>query len=146
MNGGTMKIGFDDIAPPVDLWTLSPTSEEPPQSSDTVRFAVWLMRTRGDPYWNPDLPKTDQGMPAWQAEMVRLIDVYQRSGSMDDARRAAIHHAKLMHRRLLDLGYPVSVEMDAAAFVWWMTHRKAWLVTSTVAGTVPFTHTCVGNT
>ena len=75
-----MKIGFDDIALPVDLWTLSPTSEEPPQSSDTVRFAVWLIKTRGDPYWNPDLPKTDQDMPAWQVEMVRLIDVYQHSG------------------------------------------------------------------
>ncbi|OCB03093.1 hypothetical protein BBC27_09595 [Acidithiobacillus ferrivorans] len=113
-----------------ELWTPPPASEEPPLPSDTLRFAAWLMKSRGDPYWNPDLSKIDQGMPAWQAEMVRLIDVYQRSGGMDDARRAAIHHAKLMHRRLLDLGYPVSVEMDVAAFTWWMTHRKAWSVKS----------------
>ena len=111
-----------------ELWPPPPTGEEAPPPSDTVRFAVWLMKTRGDPYWNPDLPKTDQDMLEWQDEMARLIDVHQRSGSMDDARRAAIHHAKLMHRRLLDLGYPVSAEMDVAAFVWWMTHRKAWLV------------------
>ena len=87
-----------------DLWTPPPAGKEPPPPADTDRFAVWLMRTRGDPYWNPDLPKTDQGMPAWQVEMVRLIDVYQRAKALEDARRAAIHHAKLMHRRLLGDG------------------------------------------
>ena len=112
----------------INLWAPPPAGEEAPPPSDTERFAVWLMRSRGDPYWNPDLPETDQDMPEWQNEMARLTDVYQRSGSMDDARRAAIHHAKLMHRRLLDLGYPVRAEMDVAAFIWWMTHREAWLV------------------
>ena len=108
-----------------ELWSHPPAGEEAPPPSDTVRFAVWLMRTLGDPCWNPDLPKTDQGVPEWQDEMARLIDAHQHTGSMDDARRAAIHHAKLMHRYLLDLGYPISAEMDVAAFVWWMAHRKA---------------------
>ena len=48
--------------------------------------------------------------------------------------RAAIHHAKLMHRHLLDLGYPVSAERDMETFVWWMAHREGWLKkTSAVA-------------
>ena len=79
-----------------DLWSPPPPGTPAPPSSDTERFAVWLIRTRGDPEWNPD--RADHAMPAWRDEMTRLISVYQRSRAMDDARRAAIHHAKLMHR------------------------------------------------
>ena len=66
-------------------------------------------------------------MPAWRDEMTRLISVYRRSRAMDDTRRAAIHHAKLMHRHLLDLGYPAGAERDMETFTWWMAHRKAWM-------------------
>ena len=79
-----------------DLWTPPPAGEEPPPPDDTERFAVWLMRTRGDPEWNPD--RADHAMPAWRDEMTRLISVYQRSRAMDGASRAAIQHVELMHR------------------------------------------------
>ena len=115
-----------------DLWSPPPPGTPAPPSSDTERFAVWLIRTRGDPEWNPD--RADHAMPAWRDEMTRLISVYQRSRAMDDARRAAIHHAKLMHRHLLDLGYPVSAERDMETFVWWMAHREGWLNKFAVSG------------
>ena len=73
-------------------------------------------------------------MPAWRDEMTHLVSVYQNSGAMDDARRAAIHHAKLMHRHLLDLGYGTSAERDVETFVWWMTHREGWLNKFQVSG------------
>ena len=115
-----------------DIWSPPPSGTPAPPSADTERFAVWLIRTRGDPEWNPD--RADHTMPTWRDEMTRLISVYQRSRAMDDARRAAIHHAKLMHRHLLDLGYPVSAERDMETFVWWMAHREGWLTkTSAVA-------------
>lgn len=105
----------------LDIWSPPPGTPAP-SPDDTDRFAVWLMRSLGDPEWNPD--RTDRSMQDWQEEMVRLISVYRASRMMDDARRAGIHHAKLMHRHLLDLGYPASAELDIQTFVWWMKHRK----------------------
>ena len=106
------------------LWS-PPPPDEPTLSPDDPLFAVWLMRTRGDPTWNPD--RTDHTIGDWWDEMGRLITVYQRSRRMDDARRAAIHHAKIMHRHMLDLSYGASVGRDVETFIWWMAHREGWL-------------------
>ena len=113
-----------------DMWsTPPPGSIVPPSGSED--YTVWLIRMHGDPEWNPD--RENHAMTDWRDEMIRLISVYQRSRAMDDARCAAIHHAKLMHRHLLDLGYPASAGRDVKTFLWWMTHREGWLLTETSA-------------
>lgn len=121
-----MTMDADDLPPDIDLWTRPLESETPPPAKDTDLHAAWMMRTVGDPAWNPD-HDTGHTVEDFQAEMARLIAVYQRTGATADARAAAAHHAKLMYRRLLDLGYPVNPRMGVAAFRWWMTHCKAWL-------------------
>ncbi len=115
-----------------DLWSPPPMEAVAPRP-DAADFAIWLVRSLGDPAWNPDRA-SDQAMEDWQAEMARLISIFQRTRATSDARRAAIHHAKLMHRHLLNLGYPTSAERDVKTFIWWMAHREAWLnETSVVA-------------
>jgi hypothetical protein len=113
-----------------DMWSpLPPGAVVPPPGSED--YTVWLIRMYGDPEWNPD--RADHAMTDWRDEMIRLIASYQRSRGINDARCAAIHHAKLMHRHLLDLGYPASAERDVETFLWWMTRREAWWNESSAA-------------
>ena len=123
-----MTMNADDLPPDIELWTRPLESETPPPPRDTDLYAAWLIRTIGDLAWNPDQDHdTGHTVEDFQAEMARLIAAYQRTGATADARAAAVHHAKLMHRRLLDLGYPVNATMGVAAFRWWMEHCKGWL-------------------
>ncbi len=92
--------------------------------------AVIVFECFSDPAWDPhDHEITTE---RWQNEMVRLIEVYQSTGQLNDARRAAVHHSKLMFARVLLLGYLQAVASKEThyaveAFKWWMQGKDYWL-------------------